>query len=107
MYRLVQEALTNVVKHAGASRVTVTVIEDDATVQLNITDDGAGFQTDAASEGFGLIGMRERVALLGGELDFDSQPGAGTTVAARLPVQRRPLDSSSRTPKFRTDLRSA
>jgi signal transduction histidine kinase len=92
MYRLVQEALTNVVKHAGASRVMVAVIEDDGTVQLSVTDDGAGFQTDAASEGFGLIGMRERVTLLGGELEFDSQFGVGTTVAARIPVQRRPTD---------------
>jgi signal transduction histidine kinase len=92
LYRLVQEALTNVVKHAGASRVMVAVIEDDGTVQLSITDDGAGFQTDAASDGFGLIGMRERVTLLGGELEFDSQLGAGTTVAARIPVQRRPTD---------------
>jgi signal transduction histidine kinase len=92
LYRLVQEALTNVVKHAGARRVTVAVIEDDGTVQLSVTDDGAGFQTDVASEGFGLIGMRERVTLLGGELDFDSQPGAGVTVAARIPVQRRPTD---------------
>jgi signal transduction histidine kinase len=92
MYRLVQEALTNVVKHAGASRVMVAVIEDDGTVQLSVTDDGAGFQTDAASDGFGLIGMRERVTLLGGELEFDSQFGVGTTVAARIPVQRRPTD---------------
>ena len=107
MYRLVQEALTNVVKHAGASRVTVAVIEDDATVQLSVTDDGAGFQTDAASEGFGLIGMRERIALLGGELDFDSRPGAGTTVAARIPVQRRPPERSARTPDPQPDRRSA
>ena len=90
MYRLVQEALTNVVKHAGASRVTVTVIEDDGTVELSVSDDDAGFQTDAASQGFGLIGMRERVALVGGELDFDSRTGAGTTVTARIPVRPRP-----------------
>jgi signal transduction histidine kinase len=95
MYRLVQEALTNIVKHADASRVTVAVIEDDATVGLTVTDDGAGFQTDAANEGFGLIGMRERVTLLGGELDFDSKPGAGTTVAARIPVQRRPAEPAA------------
>jgi signal transduction histidine kinase len=95
LYRLAQEALTNVVKHASASRATVTVIEDDGTVQLTVTDDGAGFATDEASEGFGLIGMRERVALLGGELDFDSQPGAGVTVAARIPVQRRPPERSA------------
>lgn len=105
MYRLVQEALTNVVKHAGASRVTVAVIEDNATIQLKVTDDGAGFQTGATSEGFGLIGMRERIALIGGELEFDSQPGAGTTVAARLPVQRRPTEPSSRTPHLRPDRR--
>ena len=95
MYRLVQEALTNVVKHAGAGRVTVAMIEDDATVQLTVTDDGAGFETGAASEGFGLIGMRERVALLGGELHFDSQPGAGTIVAARIPVQRRSAEPAA------------
>jgi signal transduction histidine kinase len=107
LYRLVQEALTNVVKHAGASRVTVAVTEDDATVELTVTDDGAGFQTDAASAGFGLIGMRERIALLGGELDFDSRPGAGTTVAARIPVQRRPLARSARTPDPQPHRRSA
>jgi signal transduction histidine kinase len=109
IYRLVQEALTNVAKHAGASRVTVAVIEDDGTVQLTVTDDGAGFQTDAASEGFGLIGMRERVTLLGGELDFDSRPGAGTTVAARIPVQRRPTEPlvTDQLPDLRPHRRSA
>ena len=90
MYRLVQEALTNVVKHAGASRVTVAVIEDDTTVELTVTDDGAGFQTDAASEGFGLIGMRERIALLGGELDFNS--------AARRRHHRRRADPGPAAP---------
>ena len=95
MYRLVQEALTNVVKHAGATRVTVAMIEDDATVELTVTDDGAGFETGATSEGFGLIGMRERVTLLGGELHFDSQPGAGTIVAARIPVQRRSAEPAA------------
>ena len=95
MYRLVQEALTNIVKHAGAGHVTIKLIEDDATVQLTVADDGAGFETDVASEGFGLIGMRERIALLGGELDFESQPGAGTTVAARIPVQRRPAEPAA------------
>jgi signal transduction histidine kinase len=107
LYRLVQEALTNVVKHAGAGRVTVQLIEDDATVQLTVIDDGAGFQTDAASEGFGLIGMRERIALIGGALVFDSLPGAGTTVAARIPVQRRPPERSARTPDLQPARRSA
>jgi signal transduction histidine kinase len=96
LYRLVQEALTNVVKHAAASRVTVAVIEDDTTVELTVTDDGAGFQTDASSNGFGLIGMRERTALLGGNLDFSSEHGTGTTVTVRLPVQRRPPEWPAR-----------
>ena len=106
VYRLVQEALTNIVKHAGATRVTVALIEDDATVRLSVTDDGAGFHTGAATEGFGLIGMRERVALLAGELEFDSQPGAGTTVTARIPIQRRPSEPSARTPDRRVDRRT-
>jgi signal transduction histidine kinase len=97
IYRLVQEALSNVVKHAGASRVTVAVIEHDTTVELHVRDDGAGIQTDATSEGFGLIGMRERITLLGGDLEVNSQPGAGITVAARIPVQRRPAQHSSMT----------
>jgi signal transduction histidine kinase len=83
------------------------VTEDDATVQLIVTDDGAGFQTDVASEGFGLIGMRERIALTGGELDFDSQPGAGTAVAARIPVERRPAEWSARSPDPYPHRRSA
>lgn len=106
LYRLVQEALTNIVKHAGATRVTVALIEDGATVRLSVTDDGAGFHTDAASEGFGLIGMRERVALLAGDLEFDSQPGAGTTVTARIPIQRRPSEPSARTPDRQVDRRT-
>jgi signal transduction histidine kinase len=107
LYRLVQEALTNVVKHAGASRVTVQLIEDDTTIHLTVTDDGAGFQTDAVSEGFGLIGMRERIALIGGELEFDSQFGAGATVAARIPVQWRLPEPSAGTPDLEPARRSA
>ena len=55
-------------------------------------------QTDAASEGFGLIGMRERIALVDGELSFHSRPGTGTTVTARIPVKRRPPEHATRTP---------
>jgi signal transduction histidine kinase len=55
-----------------------------------VRDDGAGFDTAARSEGFGLIGMRERVALAGGSLEVTSQPGEGATITARLPVRRRP-----------------
>jgi signal transduction histidine kinase len=90
MYRLVQESLTNVVKHAAAAHVTVALTETDATVQMTVTDDGAGFETEAASGGFGLLGMRERIALLNGHPKIDSAPGRGTTVAVRLPVARPP-----------------
>jgi two-component system sensor histidine kinase UhpB len=68
--------------------VAVALIEDDESVHLTVTDDGAGFQSDTAGNGFGLLSMRERVALLAGHLEITSRPGAGTTVAVRLPVQR-------------------
>jgi signal transduction histidine kinase len=90
VYRLVQEALTNVVKHAAAGHVTVGLVEEHGTVRVTVTDDGAGFATDAAAEGFGLLGMRERIALLAGRLEITSARGAGTCVAIRLPVTRRP-----------------
>ncbi|HYH90112.1 MAG TPA: GAF domain-containing sensor histidine kinase [Solirubrobacteraceae bacterium] len=88
-YRLVQEALTNAVRHAGASKIAVEVSEHDGYLTLAVTDDGRGFDPQTtSSKGFGLTGMRERVELAGGELAIDSGP-AGTTVRARLPVRRR------------------
>ena len=88
-YRLVQEALTNAVRHAGASRIRIDVIESEGCVEVSVADDGRGFDPEQAnSGGFGLMGMRERVELAGGELDIDSGP-SGTTVKARLPVKRR------------------
>jgi signal transduction histidine kinase len=89
IYRVVQEALTNVAKHAEATRVNVTVVEQDGAVEIAVTDDGNGFSSDAASEGFGLIGMRERVRLVGGRHDIESAPGAGTTVHAWMPAAGR------------------
>jgi signal transduction histidine kinase len=84
VYRLVQEALTNVVKHAQASSVKVAVklLGDEVTVEVH--DDGVGFSTDSRSEGFGLVGMRERVRLAEGALSIQSRPGAGTVVRAHL-----------------------
>src|SRR3954447_5160766 len=90
VYRLVQEGLTNAVRHAGASRVRIDVEERDGCVDVAVADDGRGFDPQATSStGFGLTGMRERVELADGELDIDSGP-AGTTVHAKLPVTRRP-----------------
>ena len=91
-YRIIQEALTNVVKHARttASRVLVTY-EDDA-MRLEITDDGDGAPADAvaASAGHGIAGMRERASLFGGEFQAGPLPGRGFRVAARLPLDSAP-----------------
>jgi signal transduction histidine kinase len=87
VYRLVQEAVTNVVRHAGASRVEIAVRESDAEVTVEVRDDGEGFDADADAPGFGLIGMRERIALVGGRVAVQSVPGDGTTVRAVLPAR--------------------
>jgi len=90
LYRIVQEALTNASKHGQAGRAVVEIHERETTVHLSVRDDGSGFDPDleADTEGFGLLGMRERVDLLGGELAIESSSGAGTTVIVSLPVQR-------------------
>ena len=90
VYRLIQEALTNVVKHAGATAVEVEVRECDGVVQITVRDDGRGFDPEDETEGFGLRGMQERVSPLGGRLGVESAPGAGTTVQAVLPARHRP-----------------
>jgi signal transduction histidine kinase len=89
VYRLVQESVTNAVRHAGATRVRIDVTERDGTLEVSVADDGRGFDAEARSTGFGLIGMRERVKLAAGTLEIATAPG-GTTVRARLPARRRP-----------------
>jgi signal transduction histidine kinase len=84
-YRIVQEALTNVVRHAGPSRARVLVRYSDGDVRLEIRDDGHGPRPGNGA-GHGLIGMRERVNLFGGDLDAGPRPGGGFEVAARLPL---------------------
>ncbi len=88
LYRIVQEALTNVVKHAGASHVSVLLTRKDGGVVAVVEDDGRGFVANGSSEsdGLGLVGMRERLALLGGRLRVESGADAGTTLAAEVPV---------------------
>jgi two-component system, NarL family, sensor histidine kinase DevS len=89
IYRIVQEALTNAMKHGGARSAAVEIEEDDACVRVTVRDDGAGFDPEADTDGFGLLGMQERAELLGGTLQVESAPGRGTTVRADLPTQRR------------------
>lgn len=88
-YRLIQEALTNAAKHAEPEHVWISVQEGETEVAVEIRDDGRGFDPSETSQGFGLTGMRERVALAGGELELSSSPGRGTTIRAALPVRRR------------------
>ena len=87
-YRITQEALTNVARHAAAKHVTVNLKADGGWLLLSITDDGIGFDmgTLEDAEGLGVAGMRERAALLGGELDMNASPGKGSSVYFKVPL---------------------
>jgi two-component system, NarL family, sensor histidine kinase DevS len=88
LYRVVQEALTNVAKHARASHVSILLHERDGVVAAVVEDDGRGFARGAATDGgLGLVGMRERVALVDGRLDIESAEGSGTTIVVEVPVR--------------------
>jgi signal transduction histidine kinase len=87
IFRITQEALTNVVKHADAETVRITFEFGERSVLLAVEDDGRGFsQTREPDDGFGLIGMRERVASVNGSLEIGSEPGAGTRIAVEIPL---------------------
>ena len=90
LYRIVQEALTNVVKHARASRVSIVLSRKAGSVAAVIEDDGVGISRDRPEEngGVGLLGMRERVGLLDGRLEIESAPDRGTTIAVDVPTGR-------------------
>ncbi|HEX5173304.1 MAG TPA: GAF domain-containing protein [Gaiellaceae bacterium] len=87
LYRVVQESLTNILKHANARHISVSIARRDSGVAAVIEDDGDGFDLRTVrDEGIGLLGMRERLALLDGRLEVESRPGAGTTVVAEVPL---------------------
>jgi signal transduction histidine kinase len=87
LYRIVQESLTNVVKHARAHHVSILLARKNGAIKAVIEDDGQGFDpAKGAFDGFGLVGMRERLALLGGRLEVESGSETGTTVAAEVPL---------------------
>jgi signal transduction histidine kinase len=92
LYRVVQEGLTNVVKHAGATRASLLLERRKGVLSTILEDDGRGFEVEDTlashekARRLGLRGMRERVDLLGGELEIESSPGAGTTLYVRIPV---------------------
>ena len=88
LYRIVQEALTNVAKHAGASRVSVVVTRREGVVMAVVENDGQGFGAGGGEGGgLGLVGMKERVGLLGGRLAIESTEGSGTTIVAEVPLR--------------------
>ena len=92
LLRTAQEALTNVAKHALANRVSLTLSYMEDLVTLDVLDDGVGFRPHAtragssADGGFGLAGMRQRVQLLAGQLDVESEPGGGTAITVTVPA---------------------
>jgi signal transduction histidine kinase len=91
LYRIVQEALTNVVKHASAHRVSITLVRKEGFAVVVVEDDGRGFEPGAVRAGaLGFAGMRERLELVGGRLTVESSPGAGTTLVAEVPLPRTP-----------------
>jgi signal transduction histidine kinase len=99
MYRIVQEALTNATKHGNAKRAVVEVREDGNDIHVSVRDDGVGFDPTDHTDGFGLLGMHERVQLLDGALEVNSSPGNGTTIDARIPIQRRDAASATDEPR--------
>jgi two-component system NarL family sensor kinase len=88
LYRICQEALTNVARHAEAERVTVRLITTTEQVQLIVEDDGRGFDASEAVDRHGLVGMNERTRMLGGTLDLRTRPGAGTRVQVTVPLEK-------------------
>jgi signal transduction histidine kinase len=89
-YFVIAEALTNVAKHARARRATVTARVEDATLRFQVRDDGIG---GARPDGSGLLGMADRLAALGGQLQIESPAAGGTLIAADFPLTRPPLAS--------------
>ena len=90
LYRLVQEALTNVVKHAAATGVSIVLTRREGGISALVEDDGRGFaEQDVSPDALGLVGMRERLGLLGGTLTIESKPGGGTSLAAYVPAPSR------------------
>ena len=106
IYRIVQEALTNVSRHAQATRAVVNISEREGVVRASVTDDGQGLpdaeslgpRSDGLEGGFGMGGMRERAELVGGELEFGPAPGRGTVVRLVVPLAGRPAPDAHEVP---------
>ena len=86
LYRIVQECLTNITRHAGASRVSISLSGEADSLELSVNDNGQGLKQSAPGGGLGLIGMRERAEGLAGEFTLESEEGAGVTIRVRIPL---------------------
>jgi PAS domain S-box-containing protein len=93
VFRIVQEALTNVVKHSGAAEARVMLSGEDGEIVLRVEDGGCGFEPDTRCDGIGLVSMRERVQLVGGDITVRSTPNQGTVIEARVPVHGSPIQA--------------
>src|SRR5207244_4071829 len=95
LYRVAQEALTNVARHAQANQADVRIQKLDGAICMEIKDNGKGFQAESVlhvkkNKRLGLLGMRERVEMVGGSVSVESAPGKGTTILAQIPFADRP-----------------
>jgi signal transduction histidine kinase len=96
IFRIVQESLTNVVRHAQATKVDITLVRNEANYLLEVRDNGRGFEPAIRKEkSFGLVGIRERALALGGEVDIASAPGQATSIRVRIPIQSAVTNTSS------------
>ncbi len=97
-YRIAQESLTNVTRHADANRVEVKLYKEDSILVLSITDNGRGFDKKVISDsqGLGVLGMKERAGLVGGILEVQSRPGKGTQVHFKAPIDVKNYSSGSK-----------
>jgi signal transduction histidine kinase len=87
LFRIFQETLTNIARHANAKHVDIRLSEEDGSVHLRVRDDGIGIESETNSESLGIMGMRERALLAGGTLSIESEPESGTIVSVVMPVE--------------------
>jgi signal transduction histidine kinase len=92
IFRILQEALTNIARHSGATKVEIFLNKQDSEITMEVRDNGRGIsEADLTkSRSFGLLGMRERALFLGGDLEVKGNPGFGTSVKVQIPVRKRP-----------------
>ena len=95
LFRIVQEALTNVARHSGATEVLVDLSATDQQLRLAISDNGKGIRAEDLSRGTGLVGMRARTRAAGGKVRMDSKPGEGVSITIELPLKRSVYESEN------------